>query len=134
MVCQGTPMFLILMLLAVGLSAGWIAQVVFGDRRRIDWTLALIIGAIGSFVGGAIFSLLWGDGFTIRPSGIIGSIIGAIIVLAIYRAVKGSGSKGTTKSTKNSKGKQQGKPSGKSQGKKTPAKPQGKKSTQKSRK
>ena len=127
-------MFLILMLLAIGLAAGWFAQVVFGDRRRIDWTLALIIGAIGSFVGGSIFSWLWGNGFNIRPSGIIGSIIGAIIVLAIYRAVKGSGSKGTTKPTKNSKGKQQGKPGGKPQSKKTPTNSQGKKSTQKSRK
>lgn len=92
---------LLLMLLGIGLAAGWIAQVIFGDRRRIDWGLALIIGVIGSFVGGLIFSLLFGNGFDIRPSGIFGSIIGAIVVLSVYRAVSGkSDSKRYTAPTK----------------------------------
>jgi uncharacterized membrane protein YeaQ/YmgE (transglycosylase-associated protein family) len=36
-----------------------------------------------------LLSLLFGDGFRIRPSGIIGSILGAVIVLAVWGAIRG---------------------------------------------
>ena len=79
---------LIMIILAVGLAAGWAAQLLLG-RRRIDWQLALISGLIGSLVGGTLASLIAGDGFDIKPSGIIGSIVGAVIVVAIVGAVRG---------------------------------------------
>lgn len=81
---------LILVIIALGLAAGWVAQLVLnGTGQRTDWGLALVTGLIGSFVGGLIFSLIAGDGLRIRPSGIIGSIVGAIIVLAIYKVFAG---------------------------------------------
>jgi uncharacterized membrane protein YeaQ/YmgE (transglycosylase-associated protein family) len=40
-------------------------------------------------VGGALASLIAGDGFDIKPSGIIGSIVGAVIVLAVWGAIRG---------------------------------------------
>ena len=44
---------------------------------------------VGSFVGGMIFSWLdGGDFFTIRITGLIGSILGAIVVLVIYGPVR----------------------------------------------
>lgn len=76
---------LILTIIFIGLASGWVAQLVLNGSGRTNWTLALVTGFIGSFVGGLIFSLIFGDGFSIRPSGIIGSIIGAIVVLAIYQ-------------------------------------------------
>ena len=60
---------------------GALAQFILGrDGGRIDWTMALVAGLGGSFVGGLLFSLIAGDGLAIKPSGLIGSIIGAIIV------------------------------------------------------
>jgi uncharacterized membrane protein YeaQ/YmgE (transglycosylase-associated protein family) len=80
---------LILAMIVLGLAAGWVAQLVLGSGRQIDWQLALITGLIGSFVGGLLASLVAGDGLRIRPSGLIGSIVGAIVVLAIVQGVRG---------------------------------------------
>jgi uncharacterized membrane protein YeaQ/YmgE (transglycosylase-associated protein family) len=79
---------LILAMIVLGLAAGWVAQLVLGSGRQIDWQLALVTGLIGSFVGGLLASLVAGDGLRIRPSGLIGSIVGAIVVLAIVQGVR----------------------------------------------
>ncbi|MCU0260716.1 MAG: GlsB/YeaQ/YmgE family stress response membrane protein [Ilumatobacteraceae bacterium] len=77
---------LILGIILFGLLVGWLAQFILSRGRartgQIDWTLALVAGLAGSFVGGLIFSLIAGDGLDLRPSGIIGSILGAVIVTA----------------------------------------------------
>jgi uncharacterized membrane protein YeaQ/YmgE (transglycosylase-associated protein family) len=83
-------MYLILALLAIALASGWIAQMIVGrSHGRTDWTEALIAGFIGSFVGGLLASLIAGDGFDFRPSGLIGSIIGAVIVTAVWGLIRG---------------------------------------------
>jgi uncharacterized membrane protein YeaQ/YmgE (transglycosylase-associated protein family) len=79
---------LILAIVALGLAAGWVAQLLLG-RRQIDWTLALVSGLLGSLIGGMLFSLLFGDGLRLTVSGPIGSIIGAVIVVAIVNWVQG---------------------------------------------
>ncbi|GEM_PF-389071 len=82
------PVVLILVLLAVGMAIGWAAQLIMGaSRATVDWTLALVAGVLGSFVGGTISSLLFGDGLDVRPSGIIGSLVGAIIVVLVWQRV-----------------------------------------------
>jgi uncharacterized membrane protein YeaQ/YmgE (transglycosylase-associated protein family) len=51
----------------------------------------ILLGIVGSFVGGFLASLLFnrgGDGF-LHPSGLIGSVIGAIIALLVYNATVG---------------------------------------------
>ena len=54
---------LILGLIVFGLMAGAIAQLVLGRSGwKINWTMALVTGLIGSFVGGLLISLLTGDG------------------------------------------------------------------------
>lgn len=76
---------LILGLIVLGMLVGWLAQLVLGRRREgIDWTLALVAGLVGSFVGGLLFSLLYGDGLALKPSGLLGSFLGALIVTAIW--------------------------------------------------
>lgn len=81
---------LIIAIILIGMLAGAAGQMVFRSRKRpIDWTAAIVVGLIGSFVGGLIFSLIGGDGFAIRPSGLIGSIIGAIVVTGIYKLATG---------------------------------------------
>jgi len=80
----------LLYLLIVGMAAGWFAWVVFGKTktlskgRKPNWPLLLALGVAGSFVGGLAVSFLAGDGFTLRPSGMIASVVGAIVVAAAY--------------------------------------------------
>ncbi|NMO00256.1 GlsB/YeaQ/YmgE family stress response membrane protein [Gordonia sp. TBRC 11910] len=63
--------------------AGAAAQLLLGGKvRAIDWSLAFVAGLAGSFVGGLLFSLLKGNGFVLRPSGLIGSVIGALLLTA----------------------------------------------------
>ena len=73
---------LILGIILFGLGVGWIAQFVLrrGRPGTTDWTLALVAGLAGSFVGGLLVSLIAGDGLALRPSGLIGSVVGALIV------------------------------------------------------
>ena len=74
-----------------GMLVGAAAQLILGrGGSGINWPLAFGTGIAGSFVGGLLASLLAGDGFNLRPSGIIGSIIGAIIVTVGYDRLKGS--------------------------------------------
>jgi uncharacterized membrane protein YeaQ/YmgE (transglycosylase-associated protein family) len=81
---------LILGLILFGMLIGALAQLILGRKSgRIDWTMAIVAGLVGSFVGGLLASLINGDGLELRPSGIIGSIVGAVIVTAIWRYAGG---------------------------------------------
>jgi uncharacterized membrane protein YeaQ/YmgE (transglycosylase-associated protein family) len=77
---------LIIGIILFGMLVGAAAQLILGKGGKgIDWTMAIIAGLVGSFVGGLLFSLLAGDGLELHATGIIGSIVGAIIVTAIWR-------------------------------------------------
>jgi uncharacterized membrane protein YeaQ/YmgE (transglycosylase-associated protein family) len=81
---------LILGLILFGMLVGAAAQLILGKGGKgIDWSMAIIAGLVGSFVGGLLASLIAGDGLEFRPSGIIGSIVGAIVVTAIWRWARG---------------------------------------------
>ncbi|HOT47158.1 MAG TPA: GlsB/YeaQ/YmgE family stress response membrane protein [Spirochaetota bacterium] len=76
----------ILILVAIGLVAGWLAGMIWkGGGFGILWNI--IIGVAGSFLGGWIFRLLG-----ISYGGIIGSIVaalvGALILLAIVNLIR----------------------------------------------
>ena len=77
---------LILAILVLGLAAGWVANLVVGRGQQASWALLLGVGIAGSFVGGLLSSLIFGDALALRPSGLIGSIVGAILVLLVVRA------------------------------------------------
>jgi uncharacterized membrane protein YeaQ/YmgE (transglycosylase-associated protein family) len=78
---------LILAILAIGIVAGWLAQLILG-RRTSNRGEALVAGLVGSFVGGLLASSIAGSGFAIRPSGVIGSAVGAIIVLVVWNWIR----------------------------------------------
>lgn len=81
---------LILGLILFGMLIGAGAQLILGrEGGSVDWTMAIVAGLVGSFVGGLLISLLAGDGLALHASGIIGSLAGAIIVTAIWRWVAG---------------------------------------------
>ena len=81
---------LIIYLLVIGIVAGFLARLLVPGRDPMGFWATVLLGIIGSFVGGfpgyAIFDKDVNDG-ALQTSGIIGSIIGAIIVLLIYRAI-----------------------------------------------
>ena len=77
---------LVLAIILFGMIVGAGAQMVLGrSHHRIDWTMAIVAGLVGSFIGGLLISLLSGDGLDLKPSGIIGSLAGAIVVTAVWR-------------------------------------------------
>jgi uncharacterized membrane protein YeaQ/YmgE (transglycosylase-associated protein family) len=77
---------LILGILIFGFMIGWFAQFILGRAAyTTDWTMALVAGLGGSFVGGLLASLIAGDGLALKPSGIIGSIVGALLITAIWQ-------------------------------------------------
>jgi uncharacterized membrane protein YeaQ/YmgE (transglycosylase-associated protein family) len=81
---------LIITLLIVGLIAGALARLLVPGRDPMGIGATILLGIVGSFVGGFLGYLIFHkdsqNGF-FQPAGIIGSIIGAIIVLVIYLAV-----------------------------------------------
>jgi uncharacterized membrane protein YeaQ/YmgE (transglycosylase-associated protein family) len=81
---------LIVSLIVIGLIAGALARLLVPGRQDISVPMTILIGMIGSFVGGFFGYLIFDrdsqDGF-FQPSGIIGSVIGAVIVLLIWTRV-----------------------------------------------
>ncbi len=83
---------LIISIIVIGLIAGAIARLVVPGKQDMSIGMTMLLGIVGSFVGGFLGFLLFGadpEGGFLQPAGIIGSIIGAIIVLVIWVAVKG---------------------------------------------
>lgn len=75
----------IILWLIIGLVAGWLASVVMKSPHGV--LLDLVLGLVGSLVGGFLASALFGW----KPQSITGSLIvafvGAVILLAIHRAI-----------------------------------------------
>ena len=81
---------LIISIIIVGLIAGALARLIVPGRQAMSIPMTILLGIIGSFVGGLLGYLIFhkGGGF-LQPAGIIGSVIGAIIVLLIYTRLRG---------------------------------------------
>ena len=86
---------LIVSLIVIGLIAGAVARLLVPGKQDLSIPMTILIGIVGSFVGGFIGYLIFhkdgSDGF-FQPSGIVGSIIGAVIVLLIWLRVGGRSS------------------------------------------
>ncbi|HEV7204617.1 MAG TPA: GlsB/YeaQ/YmgE family stress response membrane protein [Jatrophihabitans sp.] len=82
----------VLMLILVGLIAGALARLLVPGRDRLGIGGTILLGVIGSFIGGFLGYVLFhkdaAAGF-LQPSGLFGSIVGAIIALLIWRRVGG---------------------------------------------
>ena len=73
-----------------GALAGWVASLISGDNERQGWLGNIVVGIVGAFVGGLIYSLISDDGF--EASWSIGSfivaVIGALVVLGAMRMIR----------------------------------------------
>lgn len=79
----------LIIFLAVGLIAGFIARALVPGPDPMGWLGTMILGIVGSFVGGTLAALVFGGTLDISAAGLVGSVIGAIIVLLIWRAMGG---------------------------------------------
>lgn len=79
----------VLYLFVVGVVAGYVARLLVRDDRVNGFWQTVLLGVIGSFVGGVggylLFGFDEGEG-AIQPGGIIGSIAGAVVAVLVWRA------------------------------------------------
>jgi uncharacterized membrane protein YeaQ/YmgE (transglycosylase-associated protein family) len=81
----------ILGLLFVGLLAGAIARLFVSSPERLGCLGTALLGIVGSYAGGSLYSVLFNDKFDLRKaSTFIGAIVGSILVLAAWRAIAGA--------------------------------------------
>jgi uncharacterized membrane protein YeaQ/YmgE (transglycosylase-associated protein family) len=79
----------IVVLIVIGLIAGLVARLLLPGRDNIGLLGTILVGIVGSFVGGFLWELV--EFHTIethqfRTVGILGSIVGAFVVLLFMRA------------------------------------------------
>ena len=81
----------ILMWIVFGAVVGIIARFLVPGADPMGWVGTIVLGIIGSFVGGFLAQLLFTGNATIPPptAGWIGSIVGAIVVLLLWRYSQG---------------------------------------------
>ena len=83
----------ILILLIIGVIAGYLARLLVPGRDNIGFGRTVLLGLVGSFIGGFLGYVLFGHDLGeggLQASGIFGSVVGAVIALLIYRAVGGT--------------------------------------------
>jgi uncharacterized membrane protein YeaQ/YmgE (transglycosylase-associated protein family) len=79
----------LLTMLIVGLVAGFLARAIVPGDDSMSVGMTIVLGVVGSFVGGFLGWALFGKDLSqgaLQPSGIIGSVVGAIIVLLVWNA------------------------------------------------
>lgn len=78
--------------LIIGLIAGALARLIMPGRDAMGWLSTMLLGIVGSIIGGLVSWAIWGpetDARGFQPAGLLLSIIGAIVVLFIWRMIKG---------------------------------------------
>ena len=75
----------------VGFIAGLLARLLVPGPQPMGWLLTIVLGLVGSFVGGFISSLVFRTDPMepgLHTAGLIMSTVGAIIVLVLYTIVQ----------------------------------------------
>ena len=80
----------IITMLVIGVIAGYLARLLVPGPDPMSVAATIVLGIVGSFIGGFLGYLLFGkdagEGF-LQPAGLLGSIIGAIIALLVWTRV-----------------------------------------------
>jgi uncharacterized membrane protein YeaQ/YmgE (transglycosylase-associated protein family) len=78
----------IIVWLIVGLIAGALARLLVPGHDPMGVLGTMVLGLVGSVLGGLIANALTNGDQNFNPAGLIGSILGAVVVLLIYRSVR----------------------------------------------
>ncbi len=81
----------IITFLIVGLIAGFVARLLVPGEDPMGFVGTLVLGLVGSFVGGFLASLVFAGDLEVSATGILGSIVGAVVTLLVYRSVSRKG-------------------------------------------
>ncbi len=79
----------ILFMLILGAVAGFVARFLVPGRDPMGFVATVVLGIVGSFVGGFLASLIFDGDLKLRTSSWIGSIVGAVIALLVWRMING---------------------------------------------
>ncbi len=80
----------IIVFLIVGLLAGLLARALVPGKDSMGILATLLLGIVGSFVGGAIWALFTDNKILdFHAGGLILSVVGAVVALLIYNRVAG---------------------------------------------
>lgn len=71
-----------------GALAGWVASMIAGTNARQGCLLNIVVGIVGAFIGGFLYSLVTGKDFVagFDLTSFIVAVVGAIILLFILSA------------------------------------------------
>jgi len=71
----------------IGLIAGLLGRLLMPGPQPMGWFLTIVLGLVGSLVGGFISSLVFGTDPMepgVHAGGLVMSTVGALILLALY--------------------------------------------------
>ena len=75
--------------LLIGLVAGAIGRLLLPGRDPMGCLSTIAVGILGSFVGGALSSLVFEHELVLHPSSLLGSVVGAMVLLLVLRLFRG---------------------------------------------
>jgi uncharacterized membrane protein YeaQ/YmgE (transglycosylase-associated protein family) len=75
-----------------GALAGWVASMIAGSNRQMGWLENILVGIVGAFIGGFLFSLVTGrpNYMEFNIGSFVVAVIGALVLLFILRLVRGT--------------------------------------------
>lgn len=79
----------ILAWIVLGGIAGWLASILTGKNARMGLLANIVVGIIGAFLGGFIFSFLGGRGVTgFNPYSLLVAVVGSVVLIWIVKAIR----------------------------------------------
>lgn len=70
----------------LGGLAGWVASMVQGTDSQMGVFANIVVGIIGAFIGGLVFSLFGGEGVTgFNIYSFVVALVGALILLSVVK-------------------------------------------------
>lgn len=76
--------------LVFGALAGWVASMIAGTNERQGCLLNIIVGIVGAFIGGFLYSLITGRDFVagFDITSFVVAVIGAVLLLFLLTGLR----------------------------------------------